>query len=123
MYYFHCLCCKFLICKDFALLGTRHFEITVPLSLSTLATPYIRSKSVFGCSHDFEEMALRLMIDNNLRQPYNAADTRSLYDTVLWLINTNLDINMSIWVYKWIANEISSASSFCFAWLFPVAVG
>ena len=66
----------------------------VPLSFLTLATPYIRSKSVFGCSHNFEELALRLMIDNNIRQPYNAADSRSLNDTLLRLINTNLNINM-----------------------------
>ena len=66
----------------------------VPLSLLTLATPYIRSKSVFGFSHNFEELALRLMIDNNIRQPYNAADSRSLNDTLLRLINTNLNINM-----------------------------
>ena len=96
MYYCHCPCSKFLICKDFALLGTRDFKITVPLSLSTLATPYIRPKSVFGCSHDFEELALRLMIDNNLSQLYNAADPRSLYVTLLRLINTNLNINMGI---------------------------
>ena len=96
MYYFHCPCCKFLICKDFALLGTRDFKLTVPLSLSTLATPYIRPKSVFGWSHDFEELALRLMIDNNLSQLYNAADPRSLYVTLLRLINTNLNINMAI---------------------------
>ena len=66
----------------------------VPLSFLTLATPYIRSKSVFGCSHNFEELALRLMIDNNIRQPYNTADSRSLNDTLLRLINTNLNINM-----------------------------
>ena len=70
----------------------------VPLSLLTLATPYIRSKSVFGCSHNFEVLALRLMIDNNIRQPYNAADSRSLNDTLLRLINTNLNINMVIQV-------------------------
>ena len=70
----------------------------VPLSLLTLATPYIRSKSVFGCSHNFEQLALRLMIDNNIRQPYNAADSRSLNDTLLRLINTNLNINMVIQV-------------------------
>ena len=70
----------------------------VPLSFLTLATPYIRSKSVFGCSHNFEELALRLMIDNNIRQPYNAADSRSLNDTLLRLINTNLNINMVIQV-------------------------
>ena len=96
MYYSHFPCSKFLICKDFALLGTRDFKITVPLSLSTLATPYIRSKSVCGCSHDFEQLTLRLMMDNNLRQPYNAADSRSLYDTLLRLIDTNLNINMGI---------------------------
>ena len=95
VYYFHFLCCKFLICKGFALSGTRDFKITVPLSLSTLATPYIRSKSVFGCSPEFEELALRLVLDNNLRQLYNAADSRSLYDTLLRLINTNLNINTS----------------------------
>ena len=70
----------------------------VPLSLLTLATPYIRSKLVFGCSHNFEELALRLMIDNNMRQPYSAADSRSLNDTLLRLINTNLNINMVIQV-------------------------
>ena len=70
----------------------------VPLSFLTLATPYIRSKSVFGCSHNFEELALRLMIDNNIRQPYNTADSRSLNDTLLRLINTNLNINMVIQV-------------------------
>ena len=96
MYYFHCPCCKFLICKDFALLGTGDFKITVPLSLSTLATAYIKSKSVFACSHDFEELALRLVIDNNLSQPYNVANSRSFYDTLLRLINTNLNINMGI---------------------------
>ena len=96
MYYFHCPCSKFLICKDFALLGTRDFKITVPLSLSTLATPYITSKSVFGCSHDFEELTLRLMMDNKLSQPYNAADSRSLDDTLLRLMNTNLNITMGI---------------------------
>ena len=98
MYYFHCLCCKFLICKEFALLGTRDFNTAVLLSLSTLATRYIRSKSVFGCRNDFEELALRLMINNNLRQPYNGADSRSLYDTILRLINTNLNIDMGIQV-------------------------
>ena len=98
MYYFRCFCCKFLICKDFPLLGIRDFKITVQLSLSTLATPYIRSKSVFGCSHEFEELVLRLMIDNNLRQPYNAADSRALYDTLLRLINTKLSIDMGIQV-------------------------
>ena len=70
----------------------------VPLSFLTLATPYIRSKSVFGCSHNFEELALRLMIDNNIRQSYNAADSRSLNGTLLRLINTNLNINMVIQV-------------------------
>ena len=34
------------------------------------------------------------MIDNNIRQPYNTADSRSLNDTLLRLINTNLNINM-----------------------------
>ena len=38
------------------------------------------------------------MIDNNIRQPYNAADSRSLNDTLLRLINTNLNINMVIQV-------------------------
>ena len=70
----------------------------VPLSFLTLATPYLRSKSAFGCSHNFEELALRLMIDNNIRQPYNAADSRSLNGTLLRLINTNLNINMVIQV-------------------------
>ena len=83
MYFFHALSCKFLICKGFALSVARDFEITVPLSLSALATPCIRSKSVFECSPDFEELALRLMLDNNLRQPYNSADSRPLYDTLL----------------------------------------
>ena len=98
VYYFHCLCYEFLISKGFALSGTRDFKITVLLSLSTSATPYIRSKLVSGCSPDFEELALRLMIDNNLHQLYNAADSRSLYDTLLRLINTNLNINMGIQV-------------------------
>ena len=38
------------------------------------------------------------MTDNNFRQPYNAADSISLYDTLLRLINTNLNINMGIQV-------------------------
>ena len=38
------------------------------------------------------------MIDNNMRQPYSAADSRSLNDTLLRLINTNLNINMVIQV-------------------------
>ena len=92
VYHIYCLYCQFLICKGFFLSGTRDFKITVLLSLSTLAAPYIRSKSVFGCSHDFEK------IDNNLRQPSNAANSRFLHDTLLRLINTNLNINMGMQV-------------------------
>ena len=52
-----------------------------------LALTYTKEKSFFGCNQDFEELALRLMIQHNLYHPSTVKECRYLYDKLIQYIS------------------------------------
>ena len=42
--------------------GTRDVKVKVSADFGRLTLPYTKEKSFFGCNQDFEELALRLII-------------------------------------------------------------
>ena len=52
-----------------------------------LSSGYYTNKSNFGCVPEFEELALPLMLANNLTFPTNVEKARQLYDNLLSYIS------------------------------------
>ena len=67
-------------------LGATNCKFDVSLNDIGLADSYAKTKSVFGCSDEFEKLALTLMAHEDLEFPKNATDARILYDCLLRLI-------------------------------------
>ncbi|XP_057306649.1 uncharacterized protein LOC130644886 isoform X2 [Hydractinia symbiolongicarpus] len=66
--------------------GSRNYKVSVSDKDATLAIPYTTSKKTFQCSEEFEELALQLMVNENLSFPADFQEARALYDTLLVLI-------------------------------------
>ena len=54
---------------------------------NVLSSDYYTIKSNFGCVPEFEELALRLMLANNLTFPTNVEEASQLYDSLLSYIS------------------------------------
>ena len=67
--------------------GTRDFKVKVSADFERLALPYTKEKSFFGCNQDFEKLALRLMIQQNLYHPKTVKECRDLYDKLIQYIS------------------------------------
>ena len=53
-----------------------------------LADPYISAKpTLFGCSSNFEHLALQIMAQENLVMPRTLSDARNLYNSLLDFID------------------------------------
>lgn len=70
----------------FFFLGCSDHKVNLPSNIETIASDYITKKSDFGCSEDFEELALRLMLQHNLLFPKDETECRQLYDRLLYEI-------------------------------------
>lgn len=70
----------------FLFLGTIDQKERVTQQQLHASLPYVTPKKVFTCSLEFEHLALRLMVQNNLRNPRNVLESRKLYDDLLALI-------------------------------------
>jgi len=68
------------------LYGCSDHKVNLPSNIETIASDYITKKSDFGCSEDFEELALRLMLQHNLLFPKDETECRQLYDRLLYEI-------------------------------------
>ena len=68
-------------------LGSADYKIDVPQSDIEITTPYVATKSNFGCSKEFEKLALYFMAQEDLLFPRTAVDSRRLYDHLLELID------------------------------------
>ena len=67
--------------------GNRDFKVKVEADFERLALPYTNEKSFFGCNQDFEELALRLMIQQNLYHPKIVKECRDFYDKLIQYIS------------------------------------
>ena len=70
----------------FLFIGTMDQKIHVTQQQRHASLPYVKTKKVFTCSLEFERLALRLMVQNNLRNPRSVLESRKLYDDLLSLI-------------------------------------
>ena len=72
---------------------------------NVLSCDYYTIKSNFGCVPEFEELALRLMLANNLTFPTNVEEASQLYDSLLSYIsvieNSWVEDIRIIWNFYW----------------------
>ena len=67
--------------------GTRYFKVKASADFERLPLTYTKEKSFFACNQDFEELALRLMIQQNLYHPSTVKECRDLYDKLIQYIS------------------------------------
>ena len=72
---------------------------------NVLSSDYYTIKSNFGCVPEFEELALRLMLANNLTFTTNVEEASQLYDSLLSYIsvieNSWVEDIRIIWNFYW----------------------